>query len=146
MDKECVMPCVFVFGTLKEGFPNFERNQGERIPGVFSTTVSYPLLLVGERYSPWLLLDAGEGHPVLGQVFSVDDDALAEMDALERITEPDGYRRVEMDVVNLDNGLTQRVWVYAKPAHSVKGADVRMTLQGDYLLEHAALYVSRRKV
>lgn len=135
--------CVFVFGTLKEGFPNFHRNQGSRIPGVFKTVESYPLYLVGERYSPWLVLAAGEGHPVIGQVFCVDDVALAEMDALERITQRDGYRRLEIEVMNVDTGLKQRVWVYGKPTASLPTADIRVELEGDYLLEHAALYISR---
>ncbi|REG82197.1 gamma-glutamylcyclotransferase family protein [Marinomonas pollencensis] len=134
---------VFVFGTLKEGFPNFERNQGVRMPGVFKTVEPYPLLLVGERYSPWLVLAAGEGHPVIGQVFCVDDVALAEMDALERITQSDGYRRLEIEVANLDSGLKQTVWVYGKPTASLLTADVRVELEGDYLLEHAALYCHR---
>ncbi|MGO3344720.1 MAG: gamma-glutamylcyclotransferase family protein [Marinomonas sp.] len=137
------MQSVFVFGTLKEGFPNFDRNKGERVSGVFTTVESYLLLLVGERYSPWLMLSAGEGHPVVGQVFCVDDAALAEMDELERITQSDGYRRIEVEVVNLISGLKQMVWAYGKTPENLLTADIRMVLEGDYLLEHAALYVSR---
>ena len=50
---------VFVFGTLKEGFPNFATNRGRRIAGGFVTVQRYPLYLVGERFSPWLLDAAG---------------------------------------------------------------------------------------
>ncbi|HYP70984.1 MAG TPA: gamma-glutamylcyclotransferase family protein, partial [Variovorax sp.] len=85
---------VFVFGTLKEGFPNFATNKGRRLPGVFLTKDRYPFYLVGERHSPWLVDQPGEGERVVGQVFEVDKVALAAMDALERIHEPDGYRRV----------------------------------------------------
>lgn len=46
---------VFVFGTLKEGFPNFATNKGVRRGGDFVTASRYPLYLVGERCSPWLI-------------------------------------------------------------------------------------------
>ncbi|MEL0638111.1 MULTISPECIES: gamma-glutamylcyclotransferase family protein [Marinomonas] len=135
---------VFVFGTLKEGFPNFERNKGKRVLGTFRTVHAYPLLLVGKRYSPWLVLKQGEGSPVVGQVFSLDDAGLAEMDELERITQSDGYQRLEMNVVNLENGLEKTVFAYGKPVESTSNADIQMTLNGEYLLEHAALYARRR--
>jgi gamma-glutamylaminecyclotransferase len=40
---------VFVFGTLKQGFPNFHINRGRRVAGEFATGLAYPLYLVGER-------------------------------------------------------------------------------------------------
>jgi len=43
---------VFVFGTLKEGFPNFKKNKGIRYRQNFDTKESYPLYLVGVRFSP----------------------------------------------------------------------------------------------
>ncbi|WP_039841607.1 gamma-glutamylcyclotransferase [Vibrio owensii] len=49
---------VFVYGTLKEGFPNFKSNNGTRYQGKFTTLETYPLYLVGDRYSPWLILDS----------------------------------------------------------------------------------------
>jgi hypothetical protein len=42
---------VFIFGTLKEGFPNFGINRGTRVPGEFKTCAAYSLYLVGERHS-----------------------------------------------------------------------------------------------
>src|SRR6478672_567892 len=99
---------VFVFGTLKEGFPNFATNRGHRIAGDFVTVQRYPLYLVGERFSPWLLDAAGEGERVIGQVFEVDPAGLAAMDDLERVTQPDGYRRrtVEVEAVDAHQRLT----------------------------------------
>ena len=57
---------VFVFGTLKQGFPNFATNKGARVAGDFMTVERYPLYLVGERYSPWLVDAAGKGERVVG--------------------------------------------------------------------------------
>ncbi len=47
---------VFVFGTLKQGFPNFATNRGCRVSetetGRYRTQQRYPLYLVGPRHSP----------------------------------------------------------------------------------------------
>jgi gamma-glutamylaminecyclotransferase len=134
---------VFVFGTLKEGFPNFGANKGVRIAGEFVTRKKYPLYLVGKRFSPWLILDEGKGFHVKGQVFSVSDEALLEMDKLERTSEADGYRRLELPVISAASGSEILVYAYAKPLEQVSGAELRMELQGEYTLEHASLYRAR---
>jgi len=134
---------IFVFGTLKEGFPNYSVNNGSRIPGEFVTINQYPLYLVGERYSPWLVLDEGCGFPVKGQVFQVSKQALADMDALERIDEPDGYRRIELDVVDLATQQTLTVFAYGKPKQQLEHALIQSELAGDYTLDDALKYRSR---
>ena len=89
---------LFVFGTLKQGFGNFHVNNGRRVGGDFVTTVPHPLFIVGPRNLPWLLERPGEGLPVTGQLFEVDDAALAAMDRLERVDEPDWYQRRQVHV------------------------------------------------
>ena len=137
---------VFVFGTLKEGFPNFAINKGRRLPGVFLTRDRYPFYLVGERHSPWLVDQPGEGERVVGQVFEVDEVALAAMDALERIHEPDGYRRVKIPVApnQCDPSASFDVFVYMKQARHFVQTDVRVGPLREYLPEHAALYRPRQ--
>ncbi len=137
---------VFVFGTLKEGFPNFAINKGVRYPGNFQTKNRYPLYLVGERYSPWLILNRGFGHQVQGQVFLVDDGVLGEMDVLERIDVADGYRRVELTVIEQVTGEELEVYAYGKPLEQLYGAHIQQEIQGDYTLAHSALYRSRQAV
>jgi len=84
---------IFVFGTLKEGFPNFPTNRGRRVPGRFRTEMAFPLYLVGDRHAPWMLDSPNSGLNVTGEVYEVDEDALRLMDVLERVHEPDGYIR-----------------------------------------------------
>lgn len=84
---------LFVFGTLKQGFGNFHVNRGCRVAGQFVTCEPHPLYIVGPRHLPWLLPRPGQGLPVAGQLFEVDDTALAAMDRLERVDEPDWYQR-----------------------------------------------------
>ena len=148
---------IFVFGTLKEGFPNFNANKGIRFRGDFVTKEAFPLVLVGERFSPWLILpetklseeiDKGfDTHPIKGKVFEVNQEALSEMDKLERIHEADGYRRVEIDVFCESSAELYTVFVYGKPNEQCSSSafekSVRQVLKGEYLLEHANQYSSR---
>jgi len=133
---------VFVFGTLKEGFPNFETNRGERMPGNFTTIERYPFYLVGTRCSPWLIDMPGQGERVAGQVFAVDQDALDAMDRLERVTESDGYRRVSVEV-EAENGSALTAHAYLKQARHLNPRDVHLGPLSEYTLEHAALYRPR---
>lgn len=136
---------LFVFGTLKEGFPNFRSNTGVRLPGEFITQQRLPLYLVGERHSPWLINAPGQGYQVAGQVFRVDQAALDQIDALERINEPDGYRRLSIAVVARDsaNKASGAVFAYLKPPEQFSPSSARQGPLAEYTLEHAALYRSR---
>ena len=134
---------VFVFGTLKSGFPNAASNRGRRLPGHFRTLESWPLYLVGERQSPWLVLSRGEGMRVRGQVYAVDAGSLARMDRLERIGLEDGYRRVEIRVLAETNGREYDVFVYGKLPEQLMSAEVREGPLDEYRPEHAALYRPR---
>ena len=134
---------VFVFGTLKAGFPNAGSNRGRRLPGHYRTREHWPLYLVGRRYSPWLVFSPGEGLAVRGQLFTVDTEALAVMDRLERVQFADGYRRVEIGVVAEVDGREFEAFVYAKLPAQLGPAEVRCGPIDEYTQEHAALYRPR---
>jgi gamma-glutamylaminecyclotransferase len=137
---------VFVFGTLKEGFPNFGANKGIRIPGKFVTAQRLPLYLVGERHSPWLVNAPGEGHQVAGQVYQVDLPALEQMDVLERVNEPDGYKRLSIEVVAQGASSScesMHVFAYLKQPEQFNLSSARLGPLDEYTLEHAALYRGR---
>ena len=138
------MHAVFVFGTLKEGFPNSRTNKGSRVAGEFFTINRYPLYLVGERYSPWLVLSEGEGFQVRGQVFTVDEATLGDMDRLERIHQADGYRRVQVQVFSESTNEEMQVFVYVKPPRQLEGMLVQLGPIAEYELEHASLYQKRK--
>jgi gamma-glutamylaminecyclotransferase len=134
---------VFVFGTLKEGFPNFATNRGVRIGGRFITREAYPLYLVGDRHSPWLIDEPGAGMRVAGEVFRVDADDLGAMDRLERVAQPDGYRRVLLEVECAETALCQRAYAYVKAADQLVPSQIRKGPLNAYTQEHAALYRAR---
>lgn len=97
------MPLLFVYGSLKQGFPNFHANHGRRLEGEYRTAEPHPLYLFNGQL-PCLLPLPGQGLTVRGQLFEVDDAALATMDRLERVGEPGGYRRETIAVVAVDHG------------------------------------------
>jgi len=135
---------VFVFGTLKQGFPNFGTNAGERLAGEFVTVQPHPLFLVGDRHSPWMLASPGQGLAVHGQVFGVDEAALARMDVLERTGEADGYQRVRLQVRDTRApAAALDVWAYLKDPDQLRPQDIRLGPLAEYTLAHAALYRSR---
>jgi len=136
---------VFVFGTLKQGFPNFATNRGHRMTGEYQTCERLPLYLVGERFSPWLVDQPGEGLQVAGQVFEVDAETLALMDRLERTDAPDGYVRQTLEVQErgVPGAPVLAVQAYLKPAAQMAQAVIRQGPLAEYTLEHAALYRSR---
>jgi gamma-glutamylaminecyclotransferase len=135
---------VFVFGTLKQGFPNFHVNSGCRLSGTFVTSRAYPLYLVGERRSPWMLDQPGAGVCVRGEVFEVDGAALARMDVLERVGEPEGYRRVRIEVAGTGSSEPVDAFVYLKdPAEFPPHAGSAIGPLSEYTPEHAALYRPR---
>ena len=99
---------------------------------------------MGERYSPWLVLSEGEGFQVCGQVFTVDEATLGDMDRLERTHEVDGYRRVQVHVFSETTYEEIQVFVYVKPPEQLEGMLVQLGPIAEYELEHASLYQKRK--
>ena len=134
---------VFVFGTLKEGFPNYKYNKGTRVSGEYQTKERFPLYLVGKRYVPWMVDMPCEGFNVHGQIFTVDHDAMAEMDKLECISEPDDYFKAQITVVSRDTNQEFLVYAYIKPQAHLESADIKLGPLKAYEAEHSKLYRPR---
>jgi len=133
---------VFVFGTLKAGFPNFAVNQGRRVGGVYRTVQPHPLVLMGDRHVPWMIDAPGSGQCVAGELYEVDAAALAAMDELEGVGRADGYHRKALQVQG-DDAAVVTAQVYMKHAEQVTHGDVRVGPLAEYTREHAALYRKR---
>lgn len=132
------MALLFVYGSLKQGFPNFHVNRGRRVPGDFKTTQKHPLWLFNGQL-PCLLPAAGTGHHVIGQVFEVTAAELQAMDELERVGEPGGYSRVEIDVAPVGSPAASpwRAFAYLQePALLARPGDHVGPL-AEYTSEHA---------
>lgn len=132
------MSLLFVYGSLKEGFPNAHVNKGRRIAGRYRTVQAHPLYLA-DGVLPCLLANPGRGHQVIGQLFEVSESDLAAMDELERVGQPGGYDRVTIDV-ELDDGSSSEpmsAFVYVQSVSRLSGAGAHLGPLAEYTAEHA---------
>lgn len=136
------MPLLFVYGSLKAGFPNAHVNTGTRRPGRFRTRARLPMYLLGDGHVPCIALSPGTGHQVHGEVYDVDDQALAVMDRLERLGEPTGYARVaiEVEAIDAQPPTVLSTFVYAKSPDQVALEARRVGPLVEYTSEHAARF------
>jgi gamma-glutamylaminecyclotransferase len=139
------MSLLFVYGTLKRGFPNAHVMRGRQVAGRFVTALPWRLLLVGEHHTPWLVESTDdEGLVVEGELYDVAEDDWLALDALEDIGKPWGYRRAAIDVQAVDpcgtNAATQRVQVYMQDLRHLNGRAVQQGPLSVYTLDHAAHY------
>lgn len=109
------MDYVFVYGTLKEGFPNHHLLPSSQLVGECRTVARWPLVIAGEWFSPILIDDHGSGSKVTGELYSLDDSSLEFLDELEGVGAPLGFSRIEI-VVDI---RSVPVWTYAKPSELV---------------------------
>ncbi len=135
---------VFVYGTLKAGFRNFHINHGLRVPGEFITVQPHTLLIVGEFWLPWLLQaepDAGEGHAVVGQLYTVDDAGLAAMDQLEQIDEAGWYerQRIAVRARHDEKAEALQAWVYVGSRAGLAAGGRRLGPIAEFTLAHQDL-------
>lgn len=99
---------VFVYGTLKKGFPNHKpyiQDNG----GKFICNSVMPGLMFHQGGFPAVLIDKEVTSKVHGEVWEVDNKSLREMDVLEGV--PYHYTREEVDL----GGNIGKVWVYVYP-------------------------------
>ena len=106
---------VFVYGTLKRGFPNHHAI-AEHVSylGRFRTIEAYPLVVGGRWFSPNLINEPGQGHRVFGEVFETDTQGLELLDRLEGTDHPRGYRRISVIVEELHFNACVDAWAYFK--------------------------------
>ncbi|MDX2158909.1 MAG: gamma-glutamylcyclotransferase family protein [Hyphomicrobiaceae bacterium] len=103
---------VFVYGTLKRGFPNHGYMDGARLLGAARTKERYPLVVGNAWFTPYLLPEPGEGHRVKGELWEVPDAMMPALDELESTHLPNGYRRREIPVVPDGAANSVMAWTY----------------------------------
>jgi len=89
---------IFVYGTLKNGMCNehfLKRLVGKQVPLPVSTTIEYPMYK-SEQYFPYLENQPGIGHIIEGEMYTIQDKYLNNLDMFEGV--PDLYIRGEIEV------------------------------------------------
>ena len=132
------MQLLFVYGSLKQGFPNFHVNQGRRVAGVYRTVQPCALYLISGQL-PCLMPAVAGGLHVQGQLFEVNAEALAAMDALERVGEPGGYARslITLERVDVSPVHSLQAFVYTQHESQLQRPGPHLGPLAEYTQEHA---------
>lgn len=109
---------VFVYGTLRTGGSNHQLLQGQCLLGVFTTEAAYRLYDFGDY--PGAMMQGSTA--LVGEVYQIDADCLAELDALEET--PWFYSR---SLITTDWG---EAWIYTLVQAP---ADAQLLRHGDWL-------------
>lgn len=115
---------VFVFGTLKRGFPLHEQGlSGARLVGLCRTRKRYPMLIAGPWYAPMMFNEPGVGCHVHGELYEVDEGNLKLLDRLESVGKSGNFREA-IEVESEVDGAACSAFSYMKareladPVHS----------------------------
>ena len=101
------MNTVFVYGTHKRGGSNHLFLRGQKFLGDARTAPGFTLYSLGDY--PGMVRAPGDTAGVTGELWSVDDDCLAELDRLEGLAEG-LYERI--DVLLVPNGIAGSAQTY----------------------------------
>jgi len=113
---------VFIYGTLKRGFPNDITHMNDvRLVGRFRSVVAYTLVIGGKWFSPYLIAEPGEGYKVFGEVIEVDDRGLEKLDRMEGTHVANGYRRIRIAIEHGDDHAFFEAWTYVKARNAIEG-------------------------
>ena len=99
---------LFVYGTLKRGFPNHHYLSGAEFLGRARTLERYTLYV--DRV-PYVVREEKVSF-IKGEVYRVSDDILKRVDMLEG--HPTHYRRERVKIV-LENRKVLEAWIYFYP-------------------------------
>uniref|UniRef100_A0A0E0KC63 Gamma-glutamylcyclotransferase family protein n=1 Tax=Oryza punctata TaxID=4537 RepID=A0A0E0KC63_ORYPU len=152
MEGEEAATMVFVYGTLKRGFPNHPLLAASGSPLAGAASTAAPASLVVGPYSvPFLLpiptrqSSSSGGHLVSGELYAVSPRALVDLDALEG-THLGVYERRKVTVV-VKGGSGEVVEAEAYFAHASYAEALWLRCGGEaaeigeYTMDHAASYV-----
>ena len=137
------MHVVFVYGTLKRGFPNFDEWMTTcRFVGEAETLDAFPLVVGGPWLSPMMIAEPGTGARISGELFEVDDAGLVVLDRLESTHLKNGYERISILATVTGDKDPREVWAYVK--HRAVIDVIHRQLGSEYLLDSGYIHPSLR--
>jgi gamma-glutamylaminecyclotransferase len=74
------------------------------------------MLIAGPRFAPMMFNEPGCGFQVIGELYDVDERALANLDRLESIGQPGNFL-VLIEVEPIDGGPPLKALAYIKARH-----------------------------
>ena len=110
---------VFIYGTLKKGFPNYDRYMHEKYYICKCKTIDpYPLVVANKYYSPVLINEKGNGVIVSGELYEIDKRTIERLDRLEGVDTDWGYTKHTIDIIT-DSGEVTQGFAYMKDRESL---------------------------
>lgn len=151
---------IFVYGTLKTGFPNSSQMPWCRLIGPAETVSPYPLVIDTDMHVPFLLDLPNHcgSRRVRGELYSADSRTVVDLDRFEGVGNG-FYRRGVIPVEVCERGAAERAgflgtaMVYFRdssnggPPWAIKWTVQKLlTLPSvsEYTPQHASRYVLRR--
>ncbi len=110
------MTTVFVYGTLKRGGSNHLFLEGQKYLGAVRTEPGFALYSLGDY--PGMVRAPGDTVGVTGELWSVDDACLAELDRLEGLDEG-LYERVDVLLQPNPHAPSAQAYLYLHPHHGL---------------------------
>lgn len=110
------MTTVFVYGTLKRGGSNHLFLTGQRYLGEARTVPGFTLYSLGDY--PGMVRAPGDPDGVTGELWSVDDTCLAELDRLEGLDEG-LYERIDVLLAPPAPAGSAQTYLYLRPHHGL---------------------------
>jgi len=105
---------LFVFGTLKNGFPLHDPCLGgATYLGAYHTVEPYPMFIAGQWFAPMMLDKPGNGFHVSGELYEIDRARLAAIDAVESIGKAGNFR-ISIEVIPVEGGGRGHAFAYVK--------------------------------
>lgn len=135
---------VFVYGTLKRGYPNNGRLDEGRFIGPAVTRAGFAMWDYGSF--PMVARPRKAGYLVSGEVFLVDDEGLAGCDRLEG--HPRFYQRHRIRVnIEIGSGLYREryAWVYLRKMRDASGFDLLQPGNDGFLRWTRERYEARKE-
>lgn len=103
---------VFVYGTLKRKHKNHTILQHSKYIGEALTPPLFRMYNLGAFPA---IVDDANGYSIHGELYSVDDRTLYDLDMLEGAYRKSGlYRR---ELITLNNGVSAFIYVFNSPHH-----------------------------
>lgn len=128
---------LFIYGTLKRGYPNHDEYLAkEKYVGECRTVEKYPLIIANKWFAPVMLHEPGKGKNIKGELYQVNGTTLSALDSLEHTHEARGYKRLLIEIQNIENNRIVLAYSYFKKRQHVK----------DIVSEHLTEYTDQRYI
>lgn len=106
------MNLVFVYGTLKRGGSNHSFLKGQKFLGNARTVPGFTLYALGDY--PGMVRAPSDTAGVTGELWTVDEACLAELDQLEGIDEG-LYERIDVSLAPNPIASSAQTYLYRRP-------------------------------